>query len=215
MKGASSTWSDYIGGVIVTGGESYYRLIESVYVIRPSDTCVAEVTEVNITSGSILPVYGGSLLHDSVNREAILPRVTINCHPISQILLLKNEGFRMMKIHRRWGIVVLYYVFKIFPIQAEVESTVSLGSHPYASFTGDITSSAIDVSVPSDFLITDIIITQTESTNGFCGGLVLFETDSSVVGRFRIATSVDGNEGWGQGLIAPFKVVCLWKQDSL
>ena len=69
---ASSTWSDYIGGVIVTGGQSYYRLIQSVYVIRPSDTCVAEVTEVNITSGSILPVYGGSLLHDSVNREAIL-----------------------------------------------------------------------------------------------------------------------------------------------
>ena len=61
MKGASSTWSDYIGGVIVTGGQSYYRLIQSVYVIRPSDTCVAEVTEVNITSGSILPVYGGSL----------------------------------------------------------------------------------------------------------------------------------------------------------
>ena len=108
---------------------------------------------------------------------------------------------------------------KFFPQFAEVGPTVSLGSHPYASFTGDITSSAVEiVSVPSDrsFLITDIIITQTESTNGFCGGLVLSETDTSVVGRLGIATSVDGNEGCGQGLIVhPFKVVCLWKQDSL
>ena len=116
----------------------------------------------------------------------------------------------MMKIHpiASIGIFIIGTVlcFQNFPaVQAEVGPTVSLGTHPYASFTGDITSSATEIlSVPSDrsFLVTDIIITQTESTNGICGGLVLFEADTSVVGRFRIATSVDGNEGWGQGLIA-------------
>ena len=116
----------------------------------------------------------------------------------------------MMKIHPITSIGIflagVVLCFQNFPaVQAEVGPTVSLGAHPYASFTGDITSSAVEiVSVPSDksFLITDVIITQTESTNGICGGLILFETDNSVVGRFRIATSVDGNEGWGQGLIA-------------
>ena len=96
--------------------------------------------------------------------------------------------------------------FQKFPsVQAEVGPTVAMGSHPYASFTGDISSSPVEiVTIPSDrsFLITDIIITQTESTNGFCGGLILFETDASTIGRFRIASSTDGNEGWGQGLIS-------------
>ena len=116
----------------------------------------------------------------------------------------------MMKIHPIVSIgiflVGIILCFQHFPaVQAEVGPTVSLGTQPYASFTGDITSSAVEIlSVPSDrsFLITDIIITQTESTNGICGGLVLFEADTLEVGRFRIATSIDGNEGWGQGLIA-------------
>ena len=47
------------------------------------------------------------------------------------------------------------------------------------------------------FLITDVIITQTAGNSGVCGGLVLFETDTKTIGRFRIAASVDGNEGWG------------------
>ena len=91
----------------------------------------------------------------------------------------------MMKIHPIVSIgiflVGIILCFQHFPaVQAEVGPTVSLGTQPYASFTGDITSSAVEIlSVPSDrsFLITDIIITQTESTNGICGGLVLFEAD--------------------------------------
>ena len=96
--------------------------------------------------------------------------------------------------------------FQNFPsVQAEVGPTVAMGSHPYASFTGDISSTAEEiVTLPSDkaFLITDIIITQTESTSGFCGGLILFDADTSNIGKFRIASSTDGNAGWGQGLIS-------------
>ena len=60
------------------------------------------------------------------------------------------------------------------------------------------------MSAPSSnaFLITDVVITQTESTAGFCGGLIVFYADTTPVAQFRIASSVDGNSGWGQGLIS-------------
>ena len=89
-------------------------------------------------------------------------------------------------------------------VQAQVGPTTSLGAQPYASFSGDVTSVNTSILVaPSDstFLITDVIITQTESTAGFCGGLVILYADSTPIGQFRIASSVDGNAGWGQGLI--------------
>ena len=89
-------------------------------------------------------------------------------------------------------------------VQAQVGPTTSLGTQPYASFSGDVTSVNTNILVaPSDstFLITDVIVTQTESTAGFCGGLVVFYSDSTPIGQFRIASSVDGNAGWGQGLI--------------
>ena len=89
-------------------------------------------------------------------------------------------------------------------VQAQVGPTTSLGIQPYASFSGDVTSVNSSILVaPSDssFLITDVVITQTESTAGFCGGLVVFYADSTPIGQFRIASSVDGNAGWGQGLV--------------
>jgi hypothetical protein len=100
------------------------------------------------------------------------------------------------------GILTLQFV----PIgQAQIGPSTSYGSHPYESYSGDITSSSTNIMVaPSDnaFLLTDVIITQTESTSGFCGGLILFYADSTPIGHFRIASSVDGNAGWGQGLIS-------------
>ena len=89
--------------------------------------------------------------------------------------------------------------------QANVGPSTSFGAQPYASFSGDITSSNTSILVaPSDsgFLVTDVIITQTESTSSFCGGLVLLSADSAPIAHFRIASSVDGNSGWGQGLIS-------------
>ena len=102
-------------------------------------------------------------------------------------------------------LVVLLVIHFASSGEAQVGPSTSYGAIPYESYSGDITSSNTNImSSPSDngYLITDVIITQTESTAGFCGGLVLFYADSTPIAHFRIASSVDGNSGWGQGLIS-------------
>ena len=72
MHSATVTWSDYIGGFIISGGQSYYQLLDSVYVLIPDGACSGEVTEVSISSGSIEPHMGASLVQDTINQESIL-----------------------------------------------------------------------------------------------------------------------------------------------
>lgn len=72
MKDASVTWSDDIQGFVISGGESYYTLLDSVYVFMPDGVCSGEITAVNILSGSVAPHKGASLVQASSTGEAIL-----------------------------------------------------------------------------------------------------------------------------------------------
>jgi hypothetical protein len=72
MHSATVAWSDYVGGFVISGGQSYYQLLDSVYVLIPDGACSGEVTEVSISSGSIEPHMGASLVQDTINQESIL-----------------------------------------------------------------------------------------------------------------------------------------------
>ena len=72
MHSATVTWSDYLGGFVISGGQSYYQLLDSIYVLIPDGVCSGEVTAVSINSGSVAPHMGATIVQDTINQESIL-----------------------------------------------------------------------------------------------------------------------------------------------
>ncbi|MEC7986182.1 MAG: kelch repeat-containing protein, partial [Myxococcota bacterium] len=67
MVWASVTWSDFIGGFLIHGGQSYYQLIEESYAVIPSASCTAEVITVTPSGDAPPAMLGASLVYDATS----------------------------------------------------------------------------------------------------------------------------------------------------
>ncbi|MEC8378725.1 MAG: Ig-like domain-containing protein [Myxococcota bacterium] len=67
MLDAASTWSNYLGGILVQGGQGYYQLYDQMYFLAPMGNCSLEVTEVLINGDPVPPMRSASFVMDTVN----------------------------------------------------------------------------------------------------------------------------------------------------